>query len=57
MVEFISATILSNQNSIYPVPYAFFKGHLLVKQFVDKAGCTQLFLVPTVKNIQFLLLS
>jgi hypothetical protein len=35
----------------------FFKGHLLVRQFVHKAGCIQLFLVPIVKNIQFLLVS
>jgi hypothetical protein len=37
--------------------FLFFKGHLLVRQFVHKAGCIQLFLVPIVKNIQFLLVS
>jgi hypothetical protein len=31
----------------------FFKGHLLVRQFLHKAGCIQLFLVPIVKSILF----
>jgi hypothetical protein len=33
------------------------KGYLLVRQFVHKAGSIQLFLVPIVKNIHFLLVT
>jgi hypothetical protein len=39
-------------------PWRFFlKGHLLDRQFLHKAGCIQLFLVPIVKNVKFLLVS
>jgi hypothetical protein len=38
-----------------PTVSFFLKGYLLVRQFVHEAGCIQLFLVPIVKNIHFLL--
>jgi hypothetical protein len=50
------ASSFHHQSCLNRFRYHFVKGHLLVRQFVHKAGCIQLlFLVPIVKNIQFLL--